>query len=98
MAFGLRTKFLIRSSAAWPSLVKEIVKDDAPMPATYDDIVAMVASVVAAASRLPFRDQQRVRDVVHAAGSLLSARTRIDDGDDRRKFESEIHKALTRQG
>jgi hypothetical protein len=63
---------------------------------TYDDCVAAMASVVAAASRLSFRDQQRVRDVAHAAGSLLSAQTRIGDGDDRKKFEEALHKALAR--
>src|SRR5690349_7489692 len=40
--------------------VVEVVK--VPMvPTSFDDCTAMVAAVVAAASRLPFKDQQRVR-------------------------------------
>jgi hypothetical protein len=79
-------------------VVKEVIRE-VPVPmsiTTYDDCVAALAGVVAAASRLSFRDQQRVRDVAHAAGSLLSAQTRIGDSDDRKKFEQELHKALAR--
>ena len=78
----------------------EPVKDvrEVPMaPHSFEDCAAMVASVVAAASRLSFKDQQRVRDVMLAAGSLMSAKTRIDDQDDRLRFEAEINKALARR-
>ena len=78
------------------AVVREVIREvPVPMaPITYDDCVAALASVVAAASKLSFRDQQRVRDVAHAAGSLLSAQTRIGDTDDRKQFEQELHKAL----
>jgi hypothetical protein len=75
----------------------EIVKEVPMVPRSYDDCVALLASVVACAAKLGFRDQQRVRDAAHAIGSLLSAQTRIDDTDDRKKFEEAVRQQIQRQ-
>lgn len=77
-------------------VVREVIREVPMSIASYDDCVAALASVVAASSRLSFKDQQRVRDAAHAAGSLLSAQTRIDNSDDRKQFERELHRALAR--
>jgi hypothetical protein len=77
-------------------VVREVIREVPMTITTYDDCVAALANVVSAASKLSFRDQQRVRDVAHAAGSLLSAQTRIGDSADRKQFEQELHKALAR--
>jgi hypothetical protein len=68
----------------------------APTKLDFDEMVRAVTAILAQSRSMSRRDQERIRDVFHAAGSLLSAQTRCAVGD-QQFFEKELPNAILKQ-
>jgi hypothetical protein len=66
-----------------------------PLPPTLDALVQNLASILTASQHLSHDDQGRLRDFVLAAGSVMMARTRLDECDQKR-FETALRDAAAR--
>ena len=62
----------------------------------FDGMVKAVTAILAQSRSMSRHDQERIRDVFHAAGSLLSAQTRCAPAD-QAFFEKELRSAILKQ-
>jgi hypothetical protein len=68
----------------------------APTKLDFDEMVRAVTAILAQTRSMSRHDQERIRDVFHAASSLLSAQTRCEVAD-QQFFEKELRDAISKQ-